>query len=204
MRAICRIDGCDKPVNGHTLCSNHYQQCKRQHGDWGTWSPRPDARPGIAAKTDIETLRARLKSHMKVIPNGCWQWTGARSQSARSAAGKYLSKDRGIMVFAGRKRTAHRWSFEAFRGPIPPEMFVCHTCDNPLCINPDHFFLGTHAENQADMARKHRSGGIKLTQEQVRLIRASTMPHTHLAKIFGVHSVTILNVRKMRSHRYIA
>jgi HNH endonuclease len=87
-------------------------------------------------------------------PDSCWEWKGA---AHKKGYGRQWSKQRG----AGTQ--ASRISWEIHIGPIPPGLYVCHTCDNPPCTNPDHLFLATHAENMRDMIRKgrHRWGRTK-------------------------------------------
>tara|TARA_R100000808_G_C2130967_1_gene140195 strand:+ start:912 stop:1247 length:336 start_codon:yes stop_codon:yes gene_type:complete len=90
--------------------------------------------------------------------SGCWEWTAATSgkMSYASAWSPELKK----MV------RAHRLSFEDTFGKIPDGKFACHRCDNPLCVNPHHIFLGTQKENIRDMwmkgrARRQRDGTCK-------------------------------------------
>lgn len=97
----------------------------------------------------VQTLTERLERHSIPEPNsGCWLWTGAYSD------GGYGLLDAKI---AGRRETrAHRVSYHAFVGPIPVGLFICHRCDVPCCVNPDHLFLGTPLDNTRDMIRKGR------------------------------------------------
>ena len=89
----------------------------------------------------------RFMSKVKKIPKGCWEWT----------AGKQLSKwPYGRFKYKGKTIYAHRVSYMIFLGSIKKGMFVCHTCDNPSCVNPKHLWLGTNSENMLDSVRKGR------------------------------------------------
>jgi hypothetical protein len=86
--------------------------------------------------------------------NECWNWKGAPNVwgygQIRDTNGRY-----------GKKKLAHRISWIIHNGPIPTNILVLHTCDNPLCVNPNHLWLGTHKDNALDMCKKgrHTKGG---------------------------------------------
>lgn len=84
-------------------------------------------------------------------PNsGCWIWIGTELSSRRK--GGY-----GTIGLNGGKVLAHRLSWSVFNGEISDGLFVCHHCDTPSCVRPDHLFLGTHQDNMRDMVRKERN-----------------------------------------------
>lgn len=100
---------------------------------------------------------------------------------------------------------AHRMSWELSNGKIPDGMIVCHRCDEPKCVNPDHLFLGTPADNSSDMVRKNRQasgtshGSAKLNWESVFKIRMSNDSISSLSRRFGVSRVTIRRVKNKES-----
>ena len=105
------------------------------------------------------SITARLEAYSCPDPNsGCWLWVGSTD-----------SKGYGNLSVRGRVASAHRASYEEFRGSIPKGMCVLHRCDTPACINPEHLFLGTHQDNMGDMAEKGRAktGRALLTKEHV-------------------------------------
>lgn len=82
-------------------------------------------------------------SKVEKIPfHSCWEWIAAQ----KDGYGRF-----------GSSGYAHRYSYELHKGKIPQGLFVCHHCDNPSCVNPDHLFLGTNEDNVRDMFQKNRN-----------------------------------------------
>lgn len=148
-------------------------------------------------------IKERLYSHIdKNERSGCWEWQG----SIRSGYGRLIvgSRKDGTRKSA----SAHRVSYLVFKGEIPDGMEVCHKCDNPCCINPDHLFLGTKQENIADRERKGRNvvftgeeqPRAKLTKKKVKDARWERAfkgtSFQKLAEKYGVSKRTIQNAVK--------
>ena len=131
-------------------------------------------------------FQERFWSKVAVVsPRECWYWTGA--QAGKHYGAFWLDHSSYVM--------AHRFAYELMYGPIPEHLFVCHTCDTPLCVNPAHLWLGSKGDNNRDRAAKGRSaqgennGQSKLTADQVQELRtraAHGEPITRLARAFGV------------------
>lgn len=151
--------------------------------------------------------------------NGCWLWTASVTGKSKTAKGGYgrFSINRKVSW-----KYAHRISWELHKGPIPNGILVCHTCDVPRCVNPDHLFLGTTKDNMADMAAKGRSRNsprygedhsmAKLTREQVNEIRlAQGKWHDRgnsllrrLAEKYGVTAANICSIRKGKTWKSVS
>jgi hypothetical protein len=100
------------------------------------------------SKWSRETIQERFESQFIPEPNsGCWLWT---EKLDRDGYGRFCCGD-------GKTVSAHRFSWQSNFGDLNPDMNVCHTCDVPCCVNPEHLFLGSHIENQADKFRKGRA-----------------------------------------------
>lgn len=207
--APCIVDDCDTLVTKSKMCKKHRQRVYR-HGDPNIVKSR--ARP-------VQPVMERFWSKVNKT-DSCWLWIGSTDSSGY---GSFSVKDgKGRKVWS-----AHRFAYTQLVDAIPDGMLVCHHCDTPRCVNPDHLFLGTDADNNADMIRKGRNrhptgdqhgthtkpesvrrgssnGLAKLTEDQVLEIRnryaKGGVSQTALAKEFNVHQGTISKVVLNKSY----
>lgn len=143
--------------------------------------------------------------------DGCWLWTASASKAGYGLIGRG-GRGNGMAY-------AHRTSWEFANGAIPAGLNVCHHCDTPRCVRPDHLFLGTRAANMRDMSAKSRqwqqvhperrrrgeaNNLSKLTEEMVGAIRQSGEPTTVLAHRYGLDRHTVARIRAGRTWQHIA
>ena len=149
----------------------------------------------------IDTIEERFGAKVDIRgADECWEWTAIRSPAA-SGYGIFVAKSG-----AGGLVRAHRFSYALANGEIPKGALVCHKCDNPPCVNPNHLFLGTHSDNQRDSLAKDRTHLAKLTVADVCRIRAMLAEgwsNAGIANAFGVSPQTINNIRRGKSWRGI-
>ena len=151
---------------------------------------------GHYVRTKFRPIAERLFARVHKT-RGCWIWTGSCGQAGHGQ----IMADRNIGP-SRRLRQTHRVSWEIHYGPIPDGLCVLHKCDNPACVRPDHLFIGTKADNTADMLGKQREArGVdlpqaKLTEKQVLEIRASDAPQRELARRYSVSQPAISNIKR--------
>lgn len=144
------------------------------------------------------TLEQRFWSKVKKTKT-CWLWLGGLSPRGY---GKFWNN--------GDMR-AHRQSWILTHGVIPTGSIICHTCDNPTCVNPQHLFLGTVESNNKDCAIKGRTargaknGAHKLTDDEVLALRANEQDLTivQLALVYGISGTMVKHIRARRFWAHI-
>lgn len=144
-----------------------------------------------AVITQNMSVAEKLDYYMEPEPNsGCWLWIGATNHFGY-----------GLLTIMGESYRAHRLSWEVHNSPIPKGMFVCHKCDTPACINPDHLFLGTSKDNMLDASRKGRTligeknSQCKLTEEQAVNIFHDMRTASVIAKQYKISKNTVYKIK---------
>lgn len=126
----CSMDGCDLVLYARGLCRRHYLRQRKS---------------GVLELKTYATVFDSFVSKIRHSSGGCWEWTASKTAKGYGQ----ISVNRNTVL-------AHRYSYETFIGAIPTGMLVCHHCDNPSCVNPCHFFVGTKSDNYQDAKRKGR------------------------------------------------
>jgi hypothetical protein len=130
-------------------------------------------------------------------PEDCWEWKASKR-----------SKGYGQLTVNGERWSAHRFSYK-LNVSDPGKYCVCHKCDNPGCVNPNHLFLGTSLENTTDMIAKGRKplgenhNSSKLTNRDIYDIRKSALKQSELAKIYGMDQSQISNIINHKQWKHI-
>lgn len=160
---------------------------------------------GLIGENVSETIVNRFSSKFSIEPDsGCWVWTGHLNNKGYGMIARGIDSSGPIL--------AHRLSYMIHIGKILPGECICHKCDNPKCVNPEHLWKGSQMDNVADMLDKGRYGSSprkryrgeshvlsKLTYEAVAEIRGTTIPQRILAKKYWVSQTSVCRVRKFIS-----
>jgi hypothetical protein len=189
-KRTCTTAGCDKQHYGRGWCKYHYQQAYLA-GNIES-QPRKISRPDA-------TLDERLRNiGWTVTESGCWEWNGAKDVYGYGQ----------MSVNRGRPWKAYRIAYEAWVKVPADNVDICHTCDNPPCINPAHLFEGSRLVNITDMVNKKRIANgerkpHKLTDVQIDEIRAhyatGGFMQKELAARYGVTSSHICNIVRYKA-----
>lgn len=155
-----------------------------------------------------QDARQRFEARIECDPNsGCWLWSGGA-----------LASGYGCFTAHGRNYRAHRFSFAAYVREPGPDEFICHRCDTPACVNPQHLFAGSPADNVADMmakgrrvqGRTHRgseSNLSKLSEPQVAEIRravAAGATKNAMARRYGVSRGAIVQIAQGKTWAHMS
>lgn len=164
--------------NFHIASSQHLRL--GQIKSCGCWFKKPD-------KLLIEEAKERFFKHFEKS-EGCWIWQGR------------IVKGYGVLFYK-KNLGAHRFSYLIHKGKIEKGLLICHHCDNPLCVNPEHLYQGTPKQNTQDAyARKRMLVGekhhyAKLKEEEVKLIFSSNAKGVDLATKYNVSEDTVSRIR---------
>ena len=157
--------------------------------------------PCSQSKPGFRTKEERFFEKINKTSFGCWEWTAATRKDGYGVFGVATSKS----------MLAHRYSYALHYGSFKKSLLVCHKCDNPKCVNPEHLFLGTHQDNMDDMREKGRrktlrgedSPNCKITEDDVRAIRKDTDSCRKIAEKYNVSAGLISHIKTRRQWKHV-
>ena len=194
MRNVCCIKECDLPALTLGLCNKHWRRNKKFGSPVAVTS-----HSGLFRGLSSEERFAKSVTKTE----GCWIWKASKDKNGYGIF-------RGMIGHTAFTR-AHRYSYALHSGDLLVGMQALHTCDNPSCVNPEHLFAGTNADNMRDKANKGRSkprvgnlnGKAILTEPQVRRILKDPRPYTEIATQYNVAPSTIGSIKQRVSWRHL-
>lgn len=143
----------------------------------------------LSSEKDVQRFWSKIDRRG---PDECWEWKQVRKEGY------------GAFCYGDKRIKAHRLSFMMHHRPLYEGEYVCHTCDNPPCVNPNHLWAGTHAQNMADMAAKGRSNSSQKTGEgnsnstltipevmAIRVLWRNHLPQSQIATFLGCSKATV-------------
>ncbi len=140
----------------------------------------------IVKSGDCCSAKCKIKSYVKKNRK-CWLWIGTKSPTGY-----------GQLSWEGKKYAAHRLAYIVYKGEIGKNLFVCHLCDNPSCVNPEHLFLGTHKDNMKDAKLKKRMRKTVLNiekSEEIKMLIQKKTPLDEIAKRYQVSKFAIYDIK---------
>ena len=180
MTTKCSVEGCLGSHVAKGFCNKHYYRLSV----YGSFSGGIDYQ---------EKAKKRFLSSFIEDSSGCHLWVKTKD---RNGYGK--------MSILRKSVQAHRYSWELHNGrKIPDGMVVMHKCNNKSCVNPDHLEIGTLSENAVHAILTNRRKISVLNEDQVKLIRSSSLPSLELAKLFDVTFSCIDDIKKMKTWKYL-
>jgi|SRR6185437_212326 len=153
-----------------------------------------------------ESLEKRFEDRFIPEPNsGCWLWTG--ELDAYGYGSLLLRKIKENGVWRKMRIKAHQLAWKLHKGEIPDGLEVCHSCDMPQCVNPEHLFVGTHYQNMRDRDIKGRGKNtVTLTAEKVLAIRSALKTEyrpRYIAAALDVSTEAVRCIRDGRSWKHV-
>lgn len=180
--------------NEHKICASCASAfSKPPKATWERWHAQRFCSVECSRKSikHGDALERLLKWSIPEPNSGCWIWLGNIDRAGY-----------GVIVIGGKRFHAHRLSYSLHKGELASGLGALHHCDMPICVNPDHLYSGTPADNARDRVSRNRSLSgsrnpmSKLTEIQVAEIRASSASEQVLAGLYGVSDATIWRIRK--------
>jgi hypothetical protein len=188
---LCDVKGCGGRHIARGLCHKHYKRWQL-HGDCRmvSWTVT------YLKLADTEGLTQHLLASKTINSDGCWEWNRSRTH-----------KGYGKQVMSGKLYAAHRLSAYVFLGlDLTSKKHVCHKCDNPPCINPEHLYVGTVVTNMNDRSVRGRHGLAKLTPEAVVEIRERLVngeSQSSIARQFSISQAIISKIYRKQLWKHI-